>query len=95
MVDGLPCLTNGGGSGQDGWYVTVFDDITYWSDVETPKAFSESLDAIDQHQRQEYAALADAKNRMLAATRSAEPLNPSEVAEDGGELRWFETSSPR
>lgn len=70
LIDGMPFLTAGGGSGAQGWYREISDDITRWAGVETTEHLLERVKEIDEETRQGYAAMADAKNRIVDATRS-------------------------
>lgn len=88
LVDGVPWLTQGGGSGERGWYVTVSDDVTRWAGVESREDLLESLEAIELQRRREYAAMAAAKAQLVRGTH---PAPATTTAPEEGTGRWYET----
>jgi hypothetical protein len=65
LVGGVPFLTHGGGSGPEGWYFTVSDDVIRWAKVDTVDDLLERLNAIEQQTMEQYAAISDAKARLV------------------------------
>lgn len=65
LSDGVPFLTAGGGSGPDGWYVTVSDDVVRWQGVATREDLLARLQQIEEQRQSEYAAMARAKERLV------------------------------
>jgi len=86
LVDGVPFLTHGGGSGPDGWYVTVSDDVIRWAKVGTTDHLLERLNAIEQQTTQQYAAMADAKARLVRGEDQPPTPRPSKTDPDLGEV---------
>lgn len=89
LIDGVPFLTHGGGSGPDGWYFNVSDDITRWRGVETRQDLLDTLEQMEEQQKLDYAAIADAKHRMIEATRRRPTVLP--LQREDASLRWYET----
>lgn len=65
LIEGVPWLTAGGGSNNEGWYVTVSDDIVRWKDVTSRAELVDRLQKIEEQRNAEYAAMARAKQRLV------------------------------
>lgn len=87
VLDGVPWITNGGGSGEDGWYFRVSDHITRWEGVQSRDGLIQSLEAIAEHQRKEYAAMASAKADIIRGTQTVGTLV---VETPAGLSHWYE-----
>lgn len=88
LLDGVAWVTAGGGSGEEGWHFQVSDDITRWSGVKSKKDLIESLEAIEDHRRREYAAMSDAKAEMVRASR---PVVEGTVLTSPRATHWYDT----
>jgi hypothetical protein len=91
LAHAVPFLTHGGGSGPEGWYVRVSDDVVRWSGMSTRQELLERLGAIEEENRQQYAAIADAKARMVGVKPA--PIESEEEVEVGAMLqptRYFQ-----
>lgn len=91
VLDGVPWITSGGGSGQEGWYFRVSDQITRWDGVESREDLIGSLEAIAQQQRQEYAAMSSAKADMV---RGTQPVQAVVVEQPLASPHWYEHAHP-
>ncbi len=80
LVSGVPFLTHGGGSGPAGWYVTISDDVVRWSGVTTRDQLLQRLEEIEEEKWSQYAAMAQAKARLVSEKESVAPLEEREVA---------------
>lgn len=89
LIDGVPFLAAGGGSGEHGWYRTVSDDITRWTQVETRQEFLEFLQSTEREKHEDYARMADAKAQLVRATLPEVPIN-SDVATRRSDREFME-----
>ncbi len=90
LIDGVPFLTAGGGSGEHGWHRTISDDITRWAQVETRQEFLDFLQATERERREDYARMNDAKARLLRAGLPGEVPIHSDVAQGRSDREFME-----
>lgn len=65
----VPFLTTGGSSNDEGWKVTVADEIVHWPDGLTTEGLLAELDRREDERRAQTAALSEAHYQMIEVSR--------------------------
>lgn len=88
LLERIPWVIGNRGNDEGDWYFSVADLITRWSDVESKKDLVDSLEAIEDYNNRQYAAMAQAKAEMVRETQSS-----TRVLVDAGSVatHWYET----
>lgn len=88
LLERIPWVIGDRGNDEGEWYFSVADLITRWSGVESRKDLVDSLEAIEDYNNRQYAAMAHAKAEMV---RETQPSTRVLVDAGSGATHWYDT----